>query len=205
MRNLGIDLENPEKEPSPLIPKVTAAEDDGTYLVDCSNLSQKARRNSYEAGPSLGTHDDLSPQNRPYKYFRVTAANNDGISPKPTHTGTIFGGWNSQNWTYYQTAQTVVQRGYRIPNFRELLIMATRLPEDAWVKRAEDRNVGLMFSLDLYYMTITDFSRKGISELGKGGGFRMNPRDLTLGAIPSRGGDLDDGYIRPVKDEETLP
>lgn len=83
--------------------------------------------------------------------------------------------------------------------------MATRLPEDAWVKRAEDRDVGLMFSLDLYYMTITDFSRKGISELGKGGGFRMNPRDLTLGAIPSRGGDLDDGYIRPVKDEETLP
>lgn len=209
VRNLGIDLENPEKEPSPLIPKVTAAEDDGTYLVDCSNLSQKARRNSYEAGPSLGTHDDLSPQNRPYKYFRVTAANNDGISPKPDYSGDrLFGSWNSQNWTYYQTAQTVVQRGYRIPNFRELLIMATRLPEEAWVKRAEDKSDNLVptnMHLDLYYMTITDFSRKGISELGKGGGFRMNPRDLTLGAIPSRGEDLDDGYIRPVKDEETLP
>ena len=86
--------------------------------------------------------------------------------------------------------------------------MATRLPEDAWVKRAEDKSDNLMptdMHLDLYYMTITDFSRKRISELGKGGGFRMNPRDLTLGAIPSRGGDLDDGYIRPVKDEETLP
>ena len=27
----------------------------------------------------------------------------------------------------------------------------------------------------------------------------MNPRDLTLGAIPSRGGDLDDGYIVPSR------
>lgn len=86
--------------------------------------------------------------------------------------------------------------------------MATRLPEEAWVKQAKDESDNFIprdMRLDLYYMTITDFSRKRISELGKGGGFRMNPRDLTLGAIPSRGGDLDDGYIRPVKDEEMLP
>ena len=48
IRNLGIGLDDPNVEPTPLIPKVTQAEPDGTYLIDVSNLSEKARRLSYE-------------------------------------------------------------------------------------------------------------------------------------------------------------
>ena len=44
VRNLGIDLADPDTEPMALIPKVTSAESDGTYVIDCSNLSPKARR-----------------------------------------------------------------------------------------------------------------------------------------------------------------
>ena len=65
-------------EPTPLIPKVTQVELDDTYPIDVSNLSEKARRLSYEAS-SLPTHNDLSPYNRPYAKFRV-AANNAELS-----------------------------------------------------------------------------------------------------------------------------
>ena len=65
VRNLGIDLADPDTEPMALIPKVTSAESDGTYEIDCSNLRPKARRQSMETG-HLPVHYDLSPYNLSY-------------------------------------------------------------------------------------------------------------------------------------------
>ena len=76
VRNLGIGLDAPESEPVALIPRVTAAEADGTYVIDCSNLSPKARRQSIETG-NLPQHNDLSPYNRPYAKFRVATRDQD--------------------------------------------------------------------------------------------------------------------------------
>ena len=77
VRNLGIGLAALEKrEPVALIPRVTAAEADGTYVIDCSNLSPKARRQSIETG-NLPQHNDLSPYNRPYAKFRVATRDQD--------------------------------------------------------------------------------------------------------------------------------
>ena len=133
LRNVGIDITDPKEEPVALIPKVTQAESDGTYLIDCSNLNEKARRTSYEAGSSLGRHDDESPQNRPYAKFRVSAGTEEAIFPKPNCSWDWDWGWkatwNDQKWDYFQT-QTP-SGGYRTPNLRELLIMATRLPQPA--------------------------------------------------------------------------
>lgn len=181
IRNVGIDITDPTEEPTPLISKVTQAETDGTYLIDCSNLSEKARRTSFEASSSLGTHDDESPQNRPYAKFRVSASDNLFPNPNNDRDGTT--------WEYFQTQNPPY--GYRTPNLRELLIMATRLPNNAWTKQVNYSNI--------YYLTMTKFSRGGKEPYtDRNHGFRLNPRDMTLGAIPNNEGN---GYVRPVKDE----
>ena len=207
LRNVGIEITDPATEPTPLIPKVTQAETDGTYLIDCSNLSEKARRTSFEAGSSLGSHDDESPQNRPYAKFRVSAGTKEAIFPEPTCTwdrGWLGwqAEWNDQRWGYFQTLTP--SGGYRTPNLRELLIMATRLPNDAWIKELEDSykpqwGTTQYSTMELYYLTMTKFSRGGVDPYeDRNHGFRLNPRDMTLGAIPNNEGD---GYVRPVKDE----
>ncbi|WP_346713174.1 fimbrial protein [Mediterranea massiliensis] len=202
LRNIGIDITDPATEPTPLIPKVTQAETDGTYLIDCSNLSEKARRTSFEASSSLGAHDDESPQNRPYAKFRVSAGTKEAIFPVPTCTwGGIIGytpSWNDKKWGNFQT-QTP-SGGYRTPNLRELLIMATRLPNDAWIKKVtSEKGWSQQSTMNLYYLTMTKFSRGGEAPYAdRNHGFRLNPRDMTLGAIPNNEGN---GYVRPVKDE----
>lgn len=202
LRNIGIDITDPATEPTPLIPKVTQAETDGTYLIDCSNLSEKARRTSFEASSSLGAHDDESPQNRPYAKFRVSAGTKEAIFPVPTCTwGGIIGytpSWNDKKWGDFQT-QTP-SGGYRTPNLRELLIMATRLPNDAWIKKVtSEKGWSQQSTMNLYYLTMTKFSRGGEAPYAdRNHGFRLNPRDMTLGAIPNNEGN---GYVRPIKDE----
>ena len=197
IRNLGINLDDPDTEPTALIPQVTQAESDGTYIIDVTNLSEKSRRLSFEAG-SLPQHDDESPYNRPYGKFRVAGINDDYTSGTPGITVNAWDqmSWNNLNdWNWFQTA--TLPNGYRVPNLRELLIMGTRLPGDAW-KTYEDR-WGLIYhhSSKAMYMSYTSFSRRNISELKKNGGFRFNAQDETIGAT---GPSEDGGYARGVKD-----
>lgn len=201
IRNLGIGLDDPNVEPTPLIPKVTQAEPDGTYLIDVSNLSEKARRLSYEAS-SLPTHNDLSPYNRPYAKFRVAA--NDADYPTPSIDVNALNRWSwegVQDWRWYQTA-SITPSGYRVPNLRELLIMGTRLPDDAW-QTYEGRWLLYRHESKAMYMTYTSFSRGTYdgdgSISGKNGGFRFNAQDHSIGATSS---DADGGYVRGVKDEQ---
>lgn len=201
IRNLGIGLDDPNVEPTPLIPKVTQAEPDSTYLIDVSNLSEKARRLSYETS-SLPTHNDLSPYNRPYAKFRVAA--NVADYPTPSIDVHVLNRWSwkgVQDWRWYQAA-SITPSGYRVPNLRELLIMGTRLPDDAW-QTYEGQMLFYKHESKAMYMTYTSFSRGTYdgdgSISGKNGGFRFNAQDHSIGATSS---DADGGYVRGVKDEQ---
>ncbi|MFK1934601.1 hypothetical protein ACIXEF_18690 [Bacteroides fragilis] len=202
IRNLGIGLDDPNVEPTPLIPKVTQAELDDTYLIDVSNLSEKARRLSYEAS-SLPTHNDLSPYNRPYAKFRVAANNADYPTPSIDVDALNRWSWKGvQDWRWYQTA-SITPSGYRVPNLRELLIMGTRLPDDAWQTYEGQWRPYRRHKSKAMYMTYTSFSRGTYdgdgSISGKNGGFRFNAQDHSIGATSS---DADGGYVRGVKDEQ---
>lgn len=197
MRNLGINLDNPETAPTPLIPTVTQAESDGSYLVDVSNLSEKARRLSFEAGSTLGAHSDTDPQNRPYEKFRVAPNNQDynNILEKPDYSWTDWGwGYDFQNdarWDQYQAV--TLPNGYRLPNLRELLIMNTRLPDSAWntYSRGGSRSKAM-------YLSMTSFSRNWFTSYQNRNGFRFNAQDHSIG-VPWLSDD-GKGYVRGVKD-----
>ena len=206
IRNLGVGLDDPETEPTPLIPDVTAAESDGTYVIDCTNLSEKARRLSREVS-KLPAHNDEQPSNRPYGKFRVAA--NDADYPTPKIDVNALNRWNwedDHDWVWYQTV-SITPSGYRVPNLRELLIMGTRLPKDAW--RTYTGKWGWPVTIYTHsskamYMTYTSFSRgsygTGNSSIsGKNGGFRFNAEDGSIGATGSK---ADGGYVRGVRDEQ---
>lgn len=208
MRNLGIDLDNPNTEPTPLIPKVTQAESDGSYLIDASNLSEKARRLSFEAGSTLGAHSDTDPQNRPYEKFRVAPVgedyNNMGNKPETYAAGNrrdrTLAFNNDANWSSYQTI--TLRDGYRLPNLRELLIMGTRLPDSAW----KTYKASYEYWFQTYtvtgkamYLSMTSFSRRYTVDGYSGReGFRFNAKDQSIGVPPI--GDTGKGYVHGVKD-----
>ena len=174
-----------------------------------NEMSEKARRLSFEAGSTLGAHSDTDPQNRPYEKFRVAPAgedyNNQGL--KPT-TGTKVSGWervftftNAGNWSQYQTL--VLRDGYRLPNLRELLIMGTRLPETAW-NTYEATYKPIIGSTQYYYskamyLSMTSFSRRYIVPgYSSRDGFRFNANDQSIGVPPTD--DTGKGYVHGVKD-----
>lgn len=209
MRNLGINLDDPTTVPTPLIPKVTQAESDGSYLINASNLSEKARRLSFEAGSTLGAHSDTDPQNRPYEKFRVAPAgkdyNNQNNIPETDVRGYIGNRYlvftNAGNWSQYQTL--VLRDGYRLPNLRELLIMGTRLPESAW-NTYEATYKPVIGSTQHYYskamyLSMTSFSRRyTVPGYSSRDGFRFNAQDQSIGVPPTD--DTGKGYVHGVKD-----
>lgn len=134
LRNLGIPLDQPDLEPADLV----SVHQIGTtlgYQIDVTNMNEKSRRPNYET--ALAAHNERQQDNRPYAYFEV----HPDYSPK---------GNNWYTWQYYQTNNRC-PTGYRIPNQRELLIMSTRLPDEAW----EDGYNGD------HYMSQTAFSLMG--------------------------------------------
>ena len=138
-RNLGLPLDKPEELPADLVSVTEEA--DGSYLIDMTNMSVKARRPNYEVN-RLPAHDERDADNRPFAKFRV---HKDCYAyPLEVVNGDRTGRWdwsteddagykwiNKQNWLYYQTVDPSPE-GYRIPNQRELLIMSSRLTSEQW-------------------------------------------------------------------------
>ena len=90
---------------------------------------------------------------------------------------------------------------------RELLIMQTRLPDDAW-KSYPGAGLTDNGGGKAMYLSFTSFSRRSTETGGDGtlpnknGGFRFNAAEGS-GSIGATGtGDLDNGYVRGVKDEQ---
>lgn len=117
IRNLGLRLDEPGAEPTKLFTYEKDATD-GNYVIDATNLNVKARRTLAEEG-RLPSHDERSDVNRPYAKFKV--ANQHSVTRNGVGT-----------WAEYQTATGIYPSGFRMPNQRELLIMSTTLPSDAW-------------------------------------------------------------------------
>lgn len=136
VRNLGLSLNNPDAIPKDLI---QVSPDGKTF--DITNMNIKARRTLAVTEP-LPPHNEKSDINRCYAKFEVGPVN-----PAPKYHGKNGGYtygrnessydetdilWkNNNDWSYYQTKDNR-KNGYRIPNQRELLVLATRLPKEKY-------------------------------------------------------------------------
>ena len=136
VRNLGLSLNDPDAVPEDLI---QVSPDGKTF--DMTNMNVKARRTLAVTEP-LPPHNEKSDINRCYAKFEVGPVN-----PEPKYHGQNGGYtylvnessfdetniiWdNSKDWSYYQTNDNR-NNGYRIPNQRELLVLATRLPKEKY-------------------------------------------------------------------------
>lgn len=202
IRNLGIALDNIDAEPDPLIQ--CTLENDGTYLVDATRLNPKARR-GYIASV-LPEHYDNSQNNLLYDKFRVNNRDSDigayGQSPLCNRAGTIFSGYylNFTNWILWPQCleQERYLGEYRLPNERELLVMSSVLPQDAW-KQYEAGNLPTVTSKAMY-MCKTGFSLAGQGHFDtERSSFRMNAADQSCGVLNDSRSDR--GYMRGVRDE----
>ena len=200
IRNLGIPLDQPGQVPQNL---VEVDEDEDGYLIDMSRMNPKARRTS-RANGSLPNHTERDPENRPYAGFHV----DKGTYPEPRYerTGNIFSGYtltftNAQQWSYYQDpSHNPCPPGYRIPNQRELLIMSTRMEENAWPEYTASSWTGGSSSGKARYMSQTAFSLDGKSPYDdQRDGFIW---DAQSEKFMLRNNDDEKGYIRCVRDVE---
>ena len=177
LRNLGIPLDQPDLEPVNLV-SVHQMGDTRGYQIDVTNMNEKSRRPNYET--ALAAHNERQQDNRPYAYFEV-------------HPNYYPEGNNWYTWQYYQT-NNHCPKGYRIPNQRELLIMSTRLPGEAW----EDGYRGD------HYMSQTAFSLMGQPPYtDKRVGFIWHKNGnfiLVNGSFDENGKPNEIGVVRPVKD-----
>lgn len=143
VRNLGLSLNDPDAVPEDLI---QVSPDGKTF--DITNMNVKARRTLAVTEP-LPPHNEKSDINRCYAKFEVGPVN-----PVPEYEPQNGNRWlvelggsskdetdlkfnNTYEWDYYQTKENR-KDGYRIPNQRELLVLATRLPEEYWPKHTVD-------------------------------------------------------------------
>lgn len=166
LRNLGLPLGSPDQIPDSL---VEVKQSGGTYYIDLSRMNEKSRRDNRET--TLAAHNEREQDNRPYQYFEV-------------HPNYYPQNSDVYHWTYYQTA-SVCPSGYRVPNQRELLIMSTRLPTEAWSGYAG------------YYMSQTAFSLKGQAPYDDnrvGFMWQTNGNFILVNNL----GEV--GKVRPVKD-----
>lgn len=166
LRNLGLPLDNPDAEYEDLI-KINRIGTTKCYQIDVSRMNEKSRRPNLET--RLQAHTEREADNRPYIYFEVYP---DYFGPR-------------NYWSYYQTNDPS-PTGYRIPNQRELLIMSTRLPSDAW---DTDYNG--------YYVCQTGFSLKGKNPYGADRtGFMWQAHSNFILVNE----ETHSGVVRPVKD-----
>lgn len=195
-RNLGLKLSESDAELEDLI-EVTP-EGGGFYLIDATNMNPKSRRTNYEVTP-LPAHNERSANNLPYAKFRVhkDAFNPKGETPFVDEWKIGKDEWNDYPWNNYQTVNPY-PAGYRIPNQRELLIMTTRMPADAW-PTFKDSDWRQSAEIKPDYVCQTSFSLNGTApyENGKREGFLWNSES---GVFYLQNSTDEEGYVRPVQD-----
>lgn len=191
VRNLGISLKDTDQVPTDLI-EVTE-EADGSYLIDVTNMSEKARRSNFEVN-ALPAHNERDADNKPYAKFRV----HKDVFPNPELIW--YDMWNSKTWYEFQT-WSEYPVGYRIPNQRELLIMTTRMPDDAWPEFSDTYRL-LTYRINPDYVCQTAFSLNGeypYSSERNGFMWHSDNREFFLQNDSNNGGP-EKGYVRPVQD-----
>ena len=109
VRNLGIPLNQPDKEPQDIV-QIKG------NTIDLSHLDQRSIRN-YTQKRELPPHHERSADNRPWTSFEVLDSS--------------IGLFNLEGWSYLQEQMnrgvSICPKGYRSPNQRELALMQSRL------------------------------------------------------------------------------
>lgn len=228
VRNLGIDINQPDTEPEDLVD--VTVNNDGTYTIDLSRMNPKSLRTSSDGGIPLPDGDEKSLNNRPYTRFIVGADIYGADEPyddvvsfyngRPL-AGSTRAGYNWRNsgyWAQFQPPNNPCPAGYRIPNQRELLIMSSRLTSDQWPLYKDETTVRYEWErlgfLDWdwvaypdpqevrwqeYYMCQTSFSMNGMGPYSNG--LREGFMWGYSNGVFMLQNDRDEvGYVRCVKD-----
>lgn len=149
-------MENVDSNPTDLIQF-----DGSTNTFDLTNMNPKALRTAPIAN-ELTPHNERDALNRPFSKFEVYPE--DRPTPSYSREWNLSGYYlsfnNDHNWRHYQSTINDVPQGYRIPNQRELLIMASRMPEDKW-KTYSASNWSGTSSSKASYVCKTAFSLNG--------------------------------------------
>ena len=171
VRNLGVKLENRDDVPTDLVimtPDPANITETTNVTFDLSRMNPKARR-SVPSVISLGNHDETRDINRPYVKFEMEAISRNANQNEAHYDykwSIPVGGEfkNSNTWSVYRNSSNACPAGYHIPNQRELLIMATRLPSNAWETFVCWGPAGILsYSAQALYMCQTSFSMVGYS------------------------------------------
>lgn len=201
VRNLGIDVNDTDKTPQDLV----EPEGDGLgpYTFNLSRLNPKSLR-EYPVTGRQATHTHDQDINRPYIGFKMLAETRNSSGDAPYYIGSFR---NDNYWNAYQENNNACPDGYRVPNQRELLIMSTRLPDDAW------ETYGTLIHGKATYMSYTAFALNNQFDYEHRDGFMYNAetRAFTLqnwekptfpwgqGTIKER------GYVRCIQDIDPQP
>lgn len=208
IRNLGLPLNKPEEVPTDLV--ICTDNEDGTYTIDLSRLNTKALRQYPDGGGDLPEHDEQSPNNLPRMSFLVDDETRavDGNAPRDFSIERNSGNWvvnfgNANAWIFYQNAPAACPEGYRLPNQRELLIMSTRMPNDAWKTYTAYREwwewtKPESLSSKATYMCRTGFSMNG--QYGYGNNREGFMWSADNGVFMLQNNRSETGYVRCVRD-----
>ena len=162
VRNLGIDVNDTDTTPQDLVePKGSGL---GPYTFNLSRLNPKSLR-EYPVTGRQATHTHDQDINRPYIGFKMLAETRNSSGDAPYYIGSFQ---NDNYWNAYQENNNACPDGYRVPNQRELLIMSTRLPDDAW------ETYGTLIHGKATYMSYTAFALNNQFDYEHRDGFMYN-------------------------------
>lgn len=226
IRNLGIDTKNPaylSTVPDDFV--VLGENTSGVIIIDMSRLAPNARREKIDDG-TLPEHNETERANTTYEGFAVheNAYGVDNGNAQKADFDIVNGDyWNPLqydatfhylyrgNWNSFQKTNPCPP-GYRPPNQRELLIMASRLSDSQW---PEFKGEGTSYYYDFpsvhertvyfdehpYYISYTSFSLKDEDPYKKErrDGFLWNS-DADQLFLQNNTGEI--GYVRCVRDRD---
>lgn len=197
VRNLGIDVNDTDENPQDLI--IVEGSGLGPYTFYLSRINPKSLR-EYPVTGSQATHTHDQAINRPYKGFVMDTDTRNARGEEPDYSYSV---WdvkyvfkNADTWGDFQNNNSsACPPGYRIPNQRELLIMSTRLPENAW-----ERFDGLLRSEKAIYMSYTAFALNNQFNFEHRDGFMYSAETgvFTLQNWPG----IESGYVRCIQDTD---
>lgn len=200
IRNLGIAVTNVKHDPDPLITIINTGSDDlGPYTFDLSRVNPKSIRSSKIENNSF--HHNNESDNRPYLAFSM----DPGTYPEPD-LGEIGIIWedlfnNALSWQSYQTYNPCPD-GYRVPNLRELLIMSSLLPENAWETFTENKLWDPRVEKAVY-VSFTSFALENeYSNYNGRHGFLWQAQSQEITLLQANDKKEEYGYVRCIQDTD---